>query len=262
MDKKEMEFRALIAERANLKTYMEEFLQIHRKGVNKVTPKWVNDCYLGIDQSYRSTGVVVMDDNCKLIHQEVMHVPEKSKAGGLDLQGYEDIWRFVAEILGYFRPKAVFLEDMFVGANQKSAVILFRVQFVVEYVTWLMGIPFHRVRPMAWQRFIIGPFAHKLTGVKKVMARDIMERDLNIKFKSEHVSDAAGILLTGMATVAGRDFRDILDIPVPPKEYMESPTARQTRKKTKGAKNPIIPVRVGLTDGPTIDAITQAEFLK
>ncbi|MCK7495081.1 MAG: hypothetical protein MZW92_31335 [Comamonadaceae bacterium] len=235
--KPEKKDRRTIAKTGGLDEY-NKFAATPSSKLASIKPDIDGTYYIGFDPAFGHTGMVVMNDKFEIVYESHLR-NDGFLTTDLDLRGYERIWQFVASALVAFRPKAVFVEDMFIGVNSKTAASLFRVQFIVEYVTWLLQIQFHRVRPKAWQRFIMGAAQSRLKeGLAKNRARKILEGELNYAFKNEHTADAASILLTGLAGALKIDYRTELNLEHPDQLYVP-PTQRGTGSRCAPEKKAI-----------------------
>lgn len=187
------------------------------------------ECYVGVDPSYKNTAVTVLDASFNILYQATL----QNMSGSLqdmNLEPYQRIWEFVDAVVKNFKPRMIFVEDMFVGASQWVTMTLFRAQFVVEYSAWLARVPFQRIRPRAWQKYILGAARNKLAGgVPKHLSRKQMESELAVKFTNEHEADSCAITLAGMSAHAGLDYRTTLGLQQPELETPQPP--KKPRKR-------------------------------
>ena len=186
--------------------------------------------YLGIDPSLRNTGIAVWDDTFNLVYQTTIH----THADGNTCTPYVEIVNGITHVLRSYNISAAFTEEMFQSRSTYVTKCLYRAQFAAELACYNERVACFLVKPTEWQRAILGAETKLFKGLTKVETRRRVERDLDIKFSSEHSSDAACIALAGINIQFNVNYFVEKNLPEPLKELPRKPKPK--RKKNAPVK--------------------------
>lgn len=107
--------------------------------------------YLGVDQSYTSSGIVIMDDDNKLVHSEIF---KTSKDEDVFIRAWNISEKIVALIKEY-GVESVSIEGLAFGSvNANATRDLAGLQFlIVTKVRLVLGLPIEIIAPTSLKKF-------------------------------------------------------------------------------------------------------------
>lgn len=192
--------------------------------------------YLGIDPSLRHTGIAVWDDTFNLVYQTTIN----THADGNSCTPYVEIVNGITHILRSYNITAAFTEEMFQSRSAYVTKCLYRAQYAAELACFQERVKCFLVKPTEWQREILGAETKLFKGLAKVETRRRVEKDLGVKFDSEHSSDSACIALAGINLFFNVDYRVEKGLPPTLKELpkVAKPKAKTVRKPRVSKNTP------------------------
>jgi len=178
---------------------------------------------MGIDPSYSATGLIVVDtDTWELLYQGVAKNPSQTKEA--HARGNVEPWRrtmaAIQATIEAYKVEHTFVEKMRQSKMPMITELLFIASFSARLQSAICNVPCVLVditgKGKGWYHFIMGDsYTTMKGGLGKVNARKMVERDLGVEMKNEHVADAMSIALTGYFHLTGIDYREVLGIEQP-----------------------------------------------
>lgn len=124
--------------------------------------------FLGLDLSVANTGVVVINRDTKILHQDVIKTKPKSD---IEMR-IAVIHTQVAEVVNAFAPDFIYIEELAHGARGDAILELAGVNYFVRTRFYQAGIRYKMIAPGTLKKFITG----KGNAKKELMLKEVYKR--------------------------------------------------------------------------------------
>lgn len=198
--------------------------------------------FVGVDPSLHNTGITVWSNKGELVYHATIKNPE-ARVAEVECSPYAKMYEGIATILHEYKPKAVFIEEMFMSPSTLVTKALFWAQFVVMFACHNERVPYYLIKSgttLGWQHFMLG--AEKCKEVRKevkIHARKFVESAADVSFQNEHVADSASIAFCGAYRHLDVDFFKLFKVPPPPvggKKEVKKPKGKYAKPDKKPVK--------------------------
>jgi len=148
---------------------------------------------LALDLSISSTGVCIVNENLDLIFYTTI----KTKSNLSEPNRLFNIYNSVEELIKKYKPEVIVFEDVFVGPNKKTAILLSRLSGLVIGLTFKMDLSYKIITTMQMKKFILGDLKKsKNRNLKEEMRLKIIEI-FNLPVNTNNdITDSIGLGLT------------------------------------------------------------------
>lgn len=146
---------------------------------------------LGLDPSTK-TGVAVVDKHKNVVFTEEIEFKK--------LRGFERVSAIAARvwaIIEEYNPRAIIIEDMFVG-HASSAIPLIQIGSVIRYFLWQEGIEYTDVPATVLKKFVVG----KGNAKKEEVMMNVLKH-WQYESPTNNIADAVGLAMIGLALNEG-----------------------------------------------------------
>ena len=139
-----------------------------KQGAKHVIKGGGNVNFLGLDLSVANTGVVVIDQNNKILHKDVLRTKPKTSTESRIII----IWDGVLQVHNNFKPQFIYIEELAYGARGDAMLELAGVNYYVRTRFTALQIAFKMITPGTLKKFVTG----KGTGKKELMLKEVYKK--------------------------------------------------------------------------------------
>ena len=137
--------------------------------------------YTGIDLSLTGTGLIVLDEDSKIVHQSLICTGPKN----IMEHRHHYIKETIKNTIKDFQPSRTFIEGLSFGSRGQSMLDLAGLHFVIRNYLFENDIPFEVVPPTVLKKFVTG----KGTAKKELMLLQVYKK-FGIEFRDNNICDA------------------------------------------------------------------------
>ena len=148
------------------------------------------NCYLGIDPSLNSTGVVCVDDNKSVIFSNAIHTDINDNI----YTRIQHIEKEITSVIEKFEPVYVAIENLSFASRGKAMFQLAGLHFLICLSMMNRNIPFIEVAPTSLKKFVT-----KSGRAKKEMMLLQIYKHYGVEFETSDEADAYGLALMALS---------------------------------------------------------------
>jgi len=156
-----------------------------------------NKTFIGIDQSFRSTGLIVLDDEGNILKQEIFSIVKGKTIENIEecLVEFEKKIEFIPKVHGL---QSVYIEGLSFQSTGAAALQMGGLHYFLRLFLYKNNIDFKVIAPNSLKKFIFKGNAKKELILLKVFKR------WGVEFEISDLADAYGL-----ARMALDDFTNV-----------------------------------------------------
>ena len=156
-----------------------------------------NNVFVGIDQSYKSTGLIVLDDEGNILKQENFNIVKGERIENVEecLEEFEKRISFIPKVNGLV---SVYIEGPSYSSSGSRTLQMGALHYFLRFFLYKNNIEFKVIAPNSLKKFIYKGNAKKDLILLKVFKR------WGVEFEISDLADAYGL-----ARMAMEDYKNV-----------------------------------------------------